>query len=68
LLAESYLQDLFKMASNATSSIPMLSAVLSPDRWLLWLGVLYVLSVYFLPMGIVGKLRIRASKKRGSHL
>jgi branched-chain amino acid transport system permease protein len=63
LLAESYLQDLFKMASNATSSIPMLSAVLSPDRWLLWLGVLYVLSVYFLPMGIVGKLRIRALKK-----
>ena len=65
LLAESYLQDLFKLASDATAAIPMLSAVLSPDRWLLWLGVLYVLSVYFLPMGIVGKLRMRAllSKK-----
>ncbi len=65
LLAESYLQELFRMASSATESIPMLSALLSPDRWLLWLGLLFILSVYFLPMGIVGKLRIRAilSKK-----
>ncbi len=63
LLAESYLQELFRMASSATESIPMLSALLSPDRWLLWLGVLYVLSVYFLPMGIVGKLRLRALHK-----
>jgi branched-chain amino acid transport system permease protein len=65
LLAESYLQELFALASNATASIPMLSALLSPDRWLLWLGVLFILSVYFLPMGIVGKLRLRAlfSKK-----
>ncbi|MBI1890552.1 MAG: branched-chain amino acid ABC transporter permease, partial [Burkholderiales bacterium] len=57
-------QDLFKMASNATSAVPMLSELLSPDRWLLWLGVLYVLSVYFLPMGIVGKLRISASRSK----
>lgn len=66
LAAESYLQELFRMASDATASVPMLSALLSPDRWLLWLGVLYILSVYFLPMGVVGKLRLRAlfSKKK----
>lgn len=64
LLAESYLQELFRMASGATESIPMLSALLSPDRWLLWLGVLFILSVYFLPMGIVGKLRMLALHKK----
>ena len=64
LTAESYLQELFKLASDATVSVPMLSAMLSPDRWLLWLGVLYILSVYFLPMGVVGKLRLRALFKK----
>lgn len=64
LTAESYLQELFKFASDATASLPMLSAMLSPDRWLLWLGVLYILSVYFLPMGVVGKLRLRALFKK----
>jgi branched-chain amino acid transport system permease protein len=64
LLAEGYLQELFKIASEATAAIPMLSAMLSPDRWLLWLGILYILSVYFLPMGIVGKLRLRALLKK----
>lgn len=63
LLAEGYLQELFKVASEATAAIPLLSALLSPDRWLLWLGVLYILSVYFLPMGIVGKLRMRALRR-----
>jgi branched-chain amino acid transport system permease protein len=57
LLAQGYLQDLMGMASNAAQSVPFLSALLSPDRWLLWLGILFVLSVYFFPTGIVGKLR-----------
>ena len=30
--------------------------LLDPDRWLLWLGVLFVLSVYFFPFGIAGRL------------
>ena len=59
VVAQSYLQDLLRLGSEATSSLPWLSAVLSPDRWLLWLGVLFVLSVYYFPTGIVGKLRVR---------
>jgi branched-chain amino acid transport system permease protein len=29
------------------------------DRWLLWLGVAFILCVYFFPTGIVGRLRRR---------
>ena len=57
LIAQSYLQDLLKLASEAASGVPMLAALLSPDRWLLWLGLLFVLSVYYFPTGVVGRLR-----------
>ena len=60
LVAQSYLQDLLRLGSEATAAIPMLSALLSPDRWLLWLGVLFVLSVYYFPTGVVGRLRAAA--------
>ena len=61
LVAQSYLQDLLQLASDATAGLPWLSALLSPDRWLLWLGLLFVLSVYYFPTGVVGRLRaIRA--------
>jgi branched-chain amino acid transport system permease protein len=43
-------------------SLPALAAVLSPDRWLLWLGLLFVFSVYFFPTGIVGTLRGTAER------
>ena len=60
LVAQSYLQDLLRLGSEATAAIPVLSALLSPDRWLLWLGVLFVLSVYYFPTGVVGRLRAAA--------
>ena len=60
LVAQSYLQDLLRLGSEAAASWPWLSALLSPDRWLLWLGVLFVLSVYYFPTGVVGRLRTRA--------
>ena len=60
VIAQSYLQDLLKLGSDAASGLPWLAALLSPDRWLLWLGVLFVLSVYYFPTGIVGRLRNRA--------
>ena len=57
VIAQSYLQDLLKLGSDATAGLPWLSALLSPDRWLLWLGLLFVLSVYYFPTGVVGRLR-----------
>jgi branched-chain amino acid transport system permease protein len=57
VLAQTYLQNLMAIAADATAPIAPLSALLSPDRWLLWLGLLFVLSVYFFPTGIVGRLR-----------
>jgi branched-chain amino acid transport system permease protein len=62
LVAQSYLQDLLKLASQAASGVPMLSALLSPDRWLLWLGLLFVLSVYYFPTGVVGRLRAATAR------
>jgi branched-chain amino acid transport system permease protein len=63
LLAQSYLQDLLKLASSALESMPLAAALFSPDRWLLWLGVLFVLSVYYFPSGILGRLRIMSARK-----
>jgi len=57
VLAETYLQSLMAMISHATASVPLLPLIFDPDRWLLWLGILFVLSVYFFPFGIVGRLR-----------
>ena len=57
VLAQTYLQDLMGSAAEATEALPLLSRLLDPDRWLLWLGVLFILSVYFFPTGIVGRLR-----------
>lgn len=37
--------------------LPLLPELFHPDRWMLWLGLVFVLSVYFFPTGIVGKLR-----------
>jgi branched-chain amino acid transport system permease protein len=59
VLAEYYLQNALDAISGAISGMPMMSALFHPDRWLLWLGILFVLIVTFLPQGIVGRLRRR---------
>jgi branched-chain amino acid transport system permease protein len=59
ILAQNYLQNLMSVLSDATAGVPVVPQLVHPDRWLLWLGVLFVLSVYFFPTGIVGKLRGR---------
>jgi len=68
VLAQSYLQDLMKLASSQLQSagegVPVLSQLISPDRWLLWLGILFVLSVYHFPAGVVG--RLRAARRGGA--
>ena len=57
VLAQNYLQDLLKFGAQAFDGVPLLGQLVSPDRWLLWLGLLFVLSVYHFPTGVVGRLR-----------
>ncbi len=64
VLAQSYLQDLLAVGATWVQGIPVLEMVVQPGRWLLWLGVLFVLSVYHFPTGIVGRLRLWATKAR----
>ncbi len=61
IIAQNYLQNLMGLVAEATSGIPLLTAALQPDRWLLWLGLLFILSVYLFPTGIVGRLRGRSA-------
>jgi len=63
ILAQNYLKTLMGQASELLAGIPMLASALHPDRWMLWLGVLFILSVYFFPIGIVGKLRLRRLRR-----
>ena len=63
VIAENYLRALIGAASNATASLPLLPNLLHPDRWLLWLGVLFILAVRFAPRGIVGELARRADER-----
>jgi len=64
VLAQNYLQDLLAVGARAVEGVPLLSAVVAPDRWLLWMGLLFVLSVYHFPTGVVGKLRAAALRIR----
>lgn len=57
VLAQNYLQNLMGAASTLVERVPVLPQLLDADRWLLWLGVLFILSVYFFPTGVVGRLR-----------
>ncbi|MCU9836442.1 branched-chain amino acid ABC transporter permease [Ruegeria sp. WL0004] len=57
VLAQNYLQNLMGVAGSLVERVPVLPQLLDADRWLLWLGVLFILSVYFFPTGVVGRLR-----------
>ncbi len=60
VLAQYYLQPGMALLSGVLTGIPILPRLFNPDRWLLWLGVLFVVIVYFFPTGLVGRLRERA--------
>src|SRR5271165_4762446 len=64
VFAESYLQDVMGALSHlaADARLPLLPALFHPDRWLLWLGLAFVLAVYFAPLGIVGALKAAEGK------
>ena len=59
VLAQYYLKNTLEMATGSMSGMPIVSALFHPDRWLLWLGIIFILIVTFVPQGIVGRLRRR---------
>jgi len=65
IVAENYLQSLMGGLSGSLSSVPLLAKLFHPDRWMLWFGLVFVLSVYFFPSGIVGKLRTALPGSKG---
>jgi len=64
IIAQNYLKNAMTQGSEALTDYPLLAQIFHPDRWMLWLGVLFILSVYFFPTGIVGKLRGSGSRLR----
>jgi branched-chain amino acid transport system permease protein len=62
-LAQFYLKDLMAVAFEATAGVPLLPNLLNPDRWLFWLGILFILLVYFFPAGIAGGMEKKGAAK-----
>jgi len=56
VIAQTYLRD-------ALSGLQDLTPLANPDRWRLWLGLIFIFCVYLFPEGIVGKLRAMANRK-----
>jgi branched-chain amino acid transport system permease protein len=64
VIAENYLRAGVGALSQAAAGLhlPLLPSLLHPDRWLLWLGLLFILAVRFAPRGILGELTRRAER------
>lgn len=55
VLAQYQLQPALAGLSAQIAGWPVLPLLINPDRWLLWLGVLFVVIVYFFPKGLAGQ-------------
>ena len=62
VMAQYYLRDLMGSAAEATANIPLLPEVLNPDRWPFWLGIIFILLVYFFPKGIAGTIAQKGAR------
>lgn len=63
VMAQYYLRDLMGAAAEITVDIPLLPELLNPDRWLFWLGIIFILLVYFFPAGIAGTIMQKGKSK-----
>ncbi len=55
IVAQNYIPSILGFFTNATENMPI-AVLFSHERWLFWLGMLFILSVYFFPQGIAGRL------------
>jgi branched-chain amino acid transport system permease protein len=56
IIAQNYLQSAMGGVSERLSDLPILARALHPDRWMLWMGLLFIACVYYFPSGIAGRL------------
>ncbi len=63
VLAQYYLRDLMGSAAEALVNVPLAPQVLAPDRWLFWLGIIFILLVYNFPKGIAGTLADKGASR-----
>ena len=63
VLSQYYLRDLMGLAAEATAGLPLLPQLLAPDRWLFWLGIIFILLVYFFPRGIAGTVLAKGARR-----
>jgi hypothetical protein len=64
ILAQNYLQALMGICSTPQlRRIPLLPGLLHPDRWLLWLGLLFIASVVSSHRGRTGRLRSAGARR-----
>ncbi len=61
-LAQYYLRDIMQAGADLTAALPLIPDLLNPDRWLLWLGIFFILLVYFFPAGISGTIMKAGAK------
>ncbi len=66
LVAQNYLQPAMGRAADALSGLPWLARALHPDRWMLWMGILFVSCVYYFPAGIVGRFDADKARARSA--
>lgn len=66
VMAQYYLRDLMGVAAEATANLPLIPDILNPDRWLFWLGIIFILLVYFFPAGIAGSIMKRGAPRATS--